>query len=69
MKENKEKILKNLLPVIQQTRAGKDVKQLNYLKENDDEYVFIDFGIGCRKVDVTACSAMSMLRSVLYVLD
>lgn len=68
MSEDKRKICSLLLPVVQATRAGWDVIDLEYTDNEfmDDEYVRIRYASGCtKKVDVTCDSGMSMVLDIL----
>lgn len=68
MKEDKRKICSLLLPVVQATRAGWDVIDLEYTNNEftDDEYVRIRYASGCtKKVNVTLDSGTAMILDVI----
>lgn len=68
MNEDKRKICSLLLPVIQATRAGWDVTELEYCDNEftDDEYVRIRFASGyTKKIDVTADSGTAMIKDII----
>lgn len=68
MSEDKRKICSLLLPVVQATRAGWDVIDLEYTDNEfmDDEYVRIRYASGCtKKVNVTLDSGAAMVLDVI----
>lgn len=68
MKEDKRKICSLLLPVVQATRAGWDVIDLEYTNNEfmDDEYVRIRYASGyTKKVNVTLDSGAAMILDVI----
>ena len=63
--ENKQEIIKALLPVVQLTRNGADVKDMKYrLYDTGEEIVEIRFSHGVKKVNVHMDSGTAMIRDV-----
>jgi len=64
--ENKKEIIKALLPVVQLTRNGADVKDMKYrLYDTGEEIVEIRFICGAvKKVNVHMDSGTAMIRDV-----
>ena len=74
MIEDKKEVLALLLPVVQATRAGKDVEDLIYEAEGEagfyEEAVTIKWNDKRRLiVDVTADSGVAMIRDVLHYIN
>lgn len=68
--ENKPAFIKALLPVIQLTRAGSDVTDMEYVRDDNNEHVIITFkGGGQKKVCVTADSETAMMRDITRAID
>lgn len=64
--EDKREILARLLPALQATRAGSDVKDL---AEYDDEYCVIVFQSGFRKrVCIGGDSGLAIIEDVIHAL-
>lgn len=69
MEENKQAILDALLPALQRTRAGAEITELRYHKENDRVMIIYDDG-GCDNVNVSLDSGVAMIidiaKAVMY---
>lgn len=69
MEENKQAILDALLPALKLTRAGADITELRYYKENDRVIVVYDGG-DCDNVNVSLDSGIAMIidisKAVMY---
>ena len=69
--ENKRKITKALLPVLQMTRAFKDLEDLEYLSETVNnayelEWVTATFANGhIKTIDVTSDSGIALIQDVI----
>lgn len=69
--EDKAKIIEMLLPVLQQTRAGGDLTDLTYSKEEEEEVETVkaryEHGgmVSSVYVDVTGDSGIAMIKDVL----
>ena len=68
--ENKEKICEKLTELLQLTRAGEDVQELEYLEEDGgDQFVCIRFRNGYKKlVNVTGDSGLAIMGDVARTL-
>ena len=68
MKENAFILCQRLLKLVQATRAGADVVDIEYFSNNhtDDAHVDITWASGhTKRVDVTADSGIAMIKDVL----
>ena len=68
MKENTFILCQRLLKLVQATRAGADVVDIEYFRNNhtDDAHVNIIWASGhIKRVDVTADSGIAMIKDVL----
>lgn len=64
--ENKIKICKLLLPLLQATRAGEDIESLTYFTNQNNEFICIKFKTGYkRNVNITADSGIAIIIDVL----
>jgi len=66
MKEDKKKILYNLLQTLKSTRAGEDIEDIIYYNMVSlGEYVDVVYDTGfIRRIDVTADSGIAMIRDI-----
>ncbi len=65
--EDKQEICNLLLKTLQKTRNCYDLLNLNltYKKENDLEFVIIEFEGGSRKANITFDSGTAMIRDIM----
>lgn len=65
--EDKAQICKLLLPVLQATRAGEDIKGIEYQKSDQGyrEIVTLFRPWGHEDINVTADSGISMIRDII----
>lgn len=67
--EDKREILARLLHVLQATRAGRDIADLELEENKYGEYCKIVFNSGKRRVvDITADSGLSIIKDVIAAL-
>ncbi len=72
MKENTFILCQRLLKLVQATRAGADVIDIEYFSNvhTDDAHVDITWASGSTKrVDVTGDSGIAMIRDIIQCLD
>ena len=64
--EDKEKITKALLPILQITNNGQDIKDIEYIKTEHSEYVTVTYKNDYTKIaDVTADSGTALIGDVM----
>ena len=68
--ESKAAFIKALLPVIQMTRSGSNVTDMEYIQNEQGEFVIITFDNCYHKtVNVTADSETAMMRDISRAID
>ena len=67
MAEDKQKICDKLLETLRATRKFSDLINLEYVKEQYDDFVIVTYGNGHRKkVTVTCDSGMAMIMDIMH---
>ena len=66
MDENKVEITQKLFECLKITRYGSDIKKMEYIEENGDEYIIVTFDNNYQKrICVTADSGKAMIMDVI----
>ncbi len=69
MEENKSEITQKLFETLKVTRFGRDIKSMEYVTENSDEYVIVTFDNDYQKrICVTADSGRALIKDVVEMI-